>query len=439
VDDPRLHGITLVDTPGTGGVIEEHQNRTVEYINLYNDLRQRHDQETRQIGSQADALVFLIGATARAREQEFLEQFRNLTGVGQTPVLNAVGVLAKADMYEEGSGRRHELAATIARQLKTELNTVVPISAGVHAAIKRLCANNRADLDLLVRSLRQLPKDQLEVLLADEGLYLDESAIPNCVLSVQERRSLYHEMEWGVFKAIARAATQDHASVAEVAVTLEDLAGFGPLLKVLKEHILDRAQILRCHNLIAQAVRAVNEIKYTHLPESRREAKENRGRLDRFLSWLQTTHGDDQQVRSELETFLRQALSGTEGLTNRERLLGEFDAAVSKLSQQLIRYNDDFNAVRVLLDNKEQFSAAELDELSALYGLRGTDLRIRLAGVSATVEYIGGRQQFWRMEAEHNTRRGSARYLVAERADAAYGALLYDITGAEGMREGQSY
>ncbi|WP_295455624.1 Hsp70 family protein [uncultured Thiodictyon sp.] len=49
--------VTLVDTPGTGAVVDEHQGRTAEYMRLYGQLRERHDRETQQIGESSDAII----------------------------------------------------------------------------------------------------------------------------------------------------------------------------------------------------------------------------------------------------------------------------------------------------------------------------------------------------------------------------------------------
>ena len=40
--NPLLKQITLVDTPGTGAVVEEHQDRTAEFMQLNSQLRNRH-------------------------------------------------------------------------------------------------------------------------------------------------------------------------------------------------------------------------------------------------------------------------------------------------------------------------------------------------------------------------------------------------------------
>ena len=61
--NPLLKQITLVDTPGTGAVVEEHQNRTAEFMRLNNQLRDRHDRDTRR-------LVYMLASRELVREYD---------------------------------------------------------------------------------------------------------------------------------------------------------------------------------------------------------------------------------------------------------------------------------------------------------------------------------------------------------------------------------
>ncbi len=69
--NPLLKQITLVDTPGTGAVVEEHQDRTAEFMQLNSQLRNRHDEDTRRLGDTADAVIYLVGQVAKVTDQAF--------------------------------------------------------------------------------------------------------------------------------------------------------------------------------------------------------------------------------------------------------------------------------------------------------------------------------------------------------------------------------
>ena len=153
--NPFLRDVTLVDTPGTAAVVDEHQDRTAEFLNLQRQLRHRHSQETQRLGSEADAVIYLVGQALRATDQAFLEEFGQATS-GQV-ASNAIGVLAKIDLQPEILARRAELADKVACQLKANLNTVVPVSAGLHQAMTALCAHDSCDLLRLMTELRRIP------------------------------------------------------------------------------------------------------------------------------------------------------------------------------------------------------------------------------------------------------------------------------------------
>ena len=154
--NPFLRDVTLVDTPGTSAVVDEHQNRTAEFLNLQRQLRDRHSQETQRLGSEADAVIYLVGQVPRTTDQAFLEEFGQATG-GRSRTLNAIGVLAKIDLQPEILARRQELADKIARQLQANLNTVVPVSAGLHQAVHGLREQDNRGLLRLMTQLRQIP------------------------------------------------------------------------------------------------------------------------------------------------------------------------------------------------------------------------------------------------------------------------------------------
>ena len=133
-----LREVTLVNTPGTGALVDEHQSRTKEYI-LRKALCERHHKETNAIGDSADAIVFIVGAVAGQTDKEFLDHFSEATS-GRARALNAIGVMSKVNLSPDVLARRLDLAGKIAKQLQDYLNTVVPVSAGLRRILDRLVA-----------------------------------------------------------------------------------------------------------------------------------------------------------------------------------------------------------------------------------------------------------------------------------------------------------
>ena len=262
-----LRNVTLVDTPGTAAVVDEHQNRTAEFLNLQKQLRERRSEETQRIGSEADAVIYLVGQVPRATDQAFLEEFGQATA-GRSRALNAVGVMAKIDLQAEILARRQELAGKIAEQLKSSLNTVVPVSAGIRRALDHLLKEHRKGLVRLIAVLRRIPPHRLQKLLDSEELYRELES-DDCPVTTTERSELLGDMEWGVFTAIARLAANPALTGAAVVQQLDDLSGFGPLKDVLERHFFKRAWFLHCYRLLSDARKVLSEIRYQHLPAFR--------------------------------------------------------------------------------------------------------------------------------------------------------------------------
>lgn len=417
-----LKQITLVDTPGTGAVVEEHQERTSEFMRLSGQLRQRHDEETRRLGDAADAVIYLVGQVAKATDRAFLSEFAETTGGGSS-ALNAIGVLSKIELQPEVLARRRELSAKIVSQLEDGLNTVIPVAAGVRRALDYLLADDRALLMRMYDTLRRIPPETLDVLLDSEEFFCDLD-FPDCPLSPAERRALVGGMKWGVFATIARVAADpslDHDALAE---KLEEISGFGPLWEVLNRRFIERGHLLRCHRIASDAREALHGILYVHLPKLRRQTRRDRERLERFVEFIHRPGGEPRTAR-ELEEFVRDHLDAERRAGELESLHAELEAELGALLAELLEYSEDFEALQ-RLEGAGGFSEAELAELRPLLGLYGGEAGKRLLPGSANPEYVGWRQMYWgRRMAE--TAQDTVEYAVVERAYTRYGLLLDEV------------
>jgi Dynamin family len=423
-----LRKVTLVDTPGTGAAVSEHESRTAEFLEAERRLRSRHHAETERIQESADAIIYLVGPVALTSDQELLDRFVNATG-DEARAVNALGVIAKVDLSDTLLERRHELADKVAKQLSASLTTVLAVSAGVARAADRL-AGDPEGLALLTDVVGRLTPDQLDLLLSDEELFR-EYDLPGCDAPATERRALRERTpaEWRVFVTLVTAAAEhrDHAAIVQA---LEEIGGLPRLRDTLNEYFLERGHILRCFRIARDARSLLNRIRFEHLPAARRKAAGERAQLERFRRFIRAANGSP-EIAAELEEYLTGQLDSHERAARMETLWHELDREFAVLLLALGEHSADFGALQTIATSDDEFSPEELEELRALLGMYGSEPRSRLRG-EATMELCIRRQLEWRRIREAAPR-GSARAAVAERAHDRLGVLM-DELGSGGHR-----
>ncbi len=412
-----LEQVVLVDTPGLGAVVDVHQDRTAEYMHLYRQLRQRHEKETQELDSRADAVIYLTDAVARVTDRDFLDDFGEVTQ-GRSKALNAIGVMARIDEQPAILARRRELAAKVARQLEQRLNTVVPVSGGLEFALHRL---GRAGLGRLAAAFSRVPAEMLETLLASEELY----RIKACPLSVEEREELLDDkIPWTVFTTIARKVAVAGADLDRVEEELGDLAGFRPLKEALERHFFQRAAFLRCFRIVNEGRAILSGIRLRELPKLRLRDREEQAQRDRFLAFIREVGGDRAAAR-ELEEFVTRVCGVAQRAERLESDLRQWMLGFDRIFHYLEEHNADFEILQLLDQHADLFTAEERDELRPLFGLYGFENEKRLRSDKLTLDQVGQRQQHWREIAF--AERNPIRTQVAERTVTRYGLILDEM------------
>jgi hypothetical protein len=416
---PYLAQVTLVDTPGTEAAVAEHAARTEAFLRL----RRRHDQETRRLGAEADAVVYLVGYLADAAAQELLDEFRLAAG-GHARPSRALGVMAKIDVDPRGLEQREALARQVDGQLQDRLNTVVPVSAGLHLALEQLLANDRAELRAVIAAIRRIPGPTLDFLLDSDQFFFHEEP-PDCPILAADRRHHFAGMPWGVVVAIARVAADPTRSEDAVVARLRELSGFDHLRDVLERRFVRRGRFLRCDRIAQDAKRLLDEIKYRHLLPSRDAIQRDTARRDRFLAFIRAASGPnaDLSVASDLESFVRQHL--VPGRGDLHRVVEDLERELGRLLAALDDYSSDYEALQDLEDHRDLFTQEEIEELRALFGLYGYETDRRLPPGKRTLEHIATRQPNW-SDVVLLDRRAS-RVRVAEAAVRRYGLILEEL------------
>ena len=419
-----LKQVTLVDTPGTMAAVDEHQNRTAEFMSLHQQLREQHEEKTLELGSNADAVIYLIGQVARSGDQALLEEFRHVTQ-GRSRAHNAIGIMAKIDLQPEIMERRHELAQKAASQLKESLNTVIPISAGLKRTIDHLKGSDSHLLTRLIEVMRRIPQAQLDKLLSDDELFVEmESTVDE-----DEREALlidFGNIPWTVFTTISRMAAVPENDANGILNQLEKLSGFNQLNQALEQQFFKRSIFLRCYRIVSNIRNILTHIEYNLMEEYKKQQIEKQIRLNRFINFIRHSDGDS-EIAQDLEAFVRSSLGGDKKGSQHDlpTVLKMIQRGFAELFHELETYNEDFAALEQLESDPSIFSLEEMDELRSLFGLYGLDMETRLgsAGKGVSEEYVDERQLYWRQASR--TSRDRTRRMIAKRATERYG-LIYD-------------
>lgn len=435
LDSPVLRKASIVDTPGTGAVVTEHEGRTNEYLAIAGEMHARRSLETRDVHSRADAVVYLVGAIARRADQDLLMEFKR--GQGELRAMNTLAVLAKIDLDPDLMARRVQLAAKVAAQLADELNAVVPVSAAVARLLqKEAITGYRILRDLLV-VVGATPPEDLELLLGSEELFCDLD-LGGCAGAAETRSRLWlqSELPWSAFRAVVLEA-QRAADVDSLAVSLGQIAGFDRLRQVLDEHIIARGSILRCHRLLQEARKGIRAARFGDVQRTYNGARRELGQLERLEGACSSLEGVDAEAALLLAAYLQSRRTATSELVEvYQKWVGAEDLIRGSL-QRLEQHNQDFMALQSLLAGEADLRAAEADELRALFGCHGFDVQARLRGQMQS-HFCMERQMYWRVRRDSAPRTSGTWYL-ADRAQARLGYLIAELLPVRESPEPHGY
>lgn len=408
--DPRLQKITLVDTPGFDAIVGEdgegHEKVSDRY--LLNKLRERHSKETEDISSSADAVIYLSGQVATATAQDILQEFHKASG-GSSSAMNAIGVMAKIDMFDDVMIQRHELAKSAAEKLKKELNTIVPVSAGLHRGWDELTKEGR--IEKMQEQLRTIPEKRFSNMMKTERAYL-RGMLSGCSLSVDERKELKGNLPWRVFVVIARELYVH--SVEKAKRNILEIAGMEPLNKLLEEHFFKRGRILRCNRIANQVLALLRELENNKLYYLKKQSA-NKGKFLKIVQSHPENKNDSNSTIAQLSDFINTQLPEPDAVEKLAEGLHREILTLEELLLQLGKTNKDFKALKLIEDSYVEFTGDEREELYQLFG------KYDKCQSNNKPDIIAQRQMYWKKE--YNWARSSNRKQVAQIAIEKYGNI----------------
>lgn len=272
--------------------------------------------------------------------------------------------MSKIDLFDEVVEKRNELAATIAANLSPELNTVVPVSAGIWQVVCRL-KGEPSRMQWIKDALANIPEERLWRMLLNDRAFLRE--YPDCPVPVDVRQGMLDGIPWRVFVLVAREV---RAKTVEDAVkALEELSDFVELRRLLQSHFFRRGQLLRCFRIVSDLYAMLGEIRRSTLHEHRQTIKRTQKDLIEFTDFII----EHPRGKSDTANKLRRFLSDHVSKDNADELEKAVEGVIAKVEDirgELENVNREFQGLKLLEDAPvDAFTQEELLELRELFGL----------------------------------------------------------------------
>jgi len=258
-----LEEIQIVDTPGTGSAVEEHET-TREF------LRPDVIAESIEAGGKADAIIYVFQPVGREDDKKTLDAFSQNRLPNSVPY-NSVAVLHKWDHLEPAGDARsrspRSKAAAMANQLQDQLGELVAKTIPVSGPLA-LAAREAPDhfFDSLVALARDQPSDTETALRTEDRWDRDETR--------KQARQLY-QIPWPSFKICVRMALDEPITDGSALRSrcLEE-SGIKDLESFLRDRFFSQQAIIKQCQLLSRAA-GVLEPALRKIGDLSRRARDN--------------------------------------------------------------------------------------------------------------------------------------------------------------------
>ena len=373
IEHPLLRELTVVDTPGTGAVVSEHQDVAEMYFNL----REKHKIQTRACTSKADAVVYLMGAVPNIRDKSFLDDFKKNTEDGMP--LNAVGVLSKVDIDAKLLENREEQAQYLADCLKEQLSTVIPVSARLYKAVKDTEHSFREWQPLL----HGIQKETFDKMLKAEALFMLK---PYSDIPVEKRRDMKRGLQWSIFRTIARVL-YDSQSAEDATKTLYEMANIDSVKKTIDNYFFKRSKLIRCSRVMSELYNRCLRVQTFGLFKLQQDVKQ-------FEIWERFARQYGERDASGLADYLKSQCMTTAEIDSLENEVTKLKAAIERLQMDIQQTDKDFQTISAIQANRELFDEEELEEFTALFGGYGENRYREKIWIQERIEFWSGEVSF---------------------------------------------
>lgn len=407
LQNPILQNITLVDTPGTNALVDAHNQRSREYIAESGKLREKHHNQSVNLKNRADAVVVITGRVPNMSTSEIVTSFSQ-----DTSAFNAIGVMTKIDLEDSTTASDWERrCAEYSNMLRQQLNSIVPVSAQVYRAVRKLETTGK--LEEMAKGLKAIPSEEFEEVCKSRDTFLGNDSDINDYfmqygLSFSQRQSLAGGLDWMVFYKIASELHRNPVDVARK--NLIDYSGMESMIKLLEQQFFSRSRIIRCSKIAKDLHKILDEIINRKIYSLRRDAN-NRQEYLKIISQSNA----EVWIKSDFENFVKENIYTKEQYDTYEKNIVELVQKVERLQQSFEGIDNQSEALMLLEQKQSSFSNSEYEELEILFR------KYIDKPLPTERKYIASRQAFWRGRKASTSNKDVKR--IIELAIFAYGII----------------
>lgn len=414
IDNPILQEIDLVDTPGTGAVVAEHQGAAESAFGIKDlqELRKEHSEQTQELVKKADAVIYLVGAVATRDNKEFMDAFQQ--ACDGSSALNAIGLMSCIDIDEKVLYNSKEQADYVADSLKEQLSGVMPVSAALYQAVQQ----HSSSFVEWQQFLKSIQRETLEELCDsndsswkgefDEDLREDGHIVPD--LSYRKKMQKEMGVPWSAFRAIINILYNSD-SAEEAIQKVYDLSNFKEVKRVLEDQFFARAKAIKCTVLLSKLNKILWLIRNDALYSLKRSAKKSDDWIRLIDKNIRPT---DSSNAEELTAFIRGNIKSQAEIDRIEKaIMTQLVQPLEELMLEIKETNMDYKMLQEVHRMKDSFGQY-YEELCTLFGMYGTKPQI-------SNDEKMSRQMFWQSKAMRYMDRKMQE--VAYYAASAYGKL----------------
>lgn len=409
VNKKILEKITLVDTPGTNALVDEHNQRTQDYFS--DSLRKKHHEQSVRLKERADAVIIVVGHVPTASNNDIIANFTD-----DTRAFNAMGIMSKIDNEDLTTEEWRKRCSSYSDMMRQHLSTILPVSASMDMAIESLERRNK--LQYIQQIVQQVTKpNDFERLFANSTKYFSQHpAYINLFNKYGITESMREPLMCGitdypVFYRIAKELY--YHSIDEAKANIRAYSGMQEVWTVINKQFLNRSRIIRCASILKEVHAILDDIKNRYLYELKQESINlhayleiikaypyyseiySRRNSSKEISDLLSNVGIplphiDNDIRRAFVLFVKRNICTQDECKDIQNKLEALLVKVERLQGVFTQTDRNVEALMILENKPNLFTEKEVEEIETLLGMQSSK------SISDLSLNYGERILFWR-------------------------------------------